>query len=99
MEANKSTSDFYTITQKSPETYLYSDESRQSSPLSDIPDSVGDNEHHGDHATPGDQLRMETEKWSYLQLNKGENELDIQPPDGNSKRSHQDRLADPVPGV
>ena len=71
LEANEPTSDSYTITQKSPETYLYSDESHQSSPLSDIPDSVGDNEHHEGDATPEDLLRMGTEKWSHLQLNQG----------------------------
>ena len=100
IDASEPFSEFSTIPQRSSETNPYFDNSRNSSPLSDIPDSVGDEEHYEeDDATPEDQLRRETEEWSRLQLNRGDRDSGIQPSDATPKRSRQDRLAEPTPGT
>ncbi|MCJ1343422.1 hypothetical protein MMC31_001615, partial [Peltigera leucophlebia] len=70
------------IIRKSYVTYPYFDESYASSPLSDIPDSVRDEEHHEeDDVTPEEQLKRESEEWSRLQLNRRDRDLNIQPLD------------------
>ena len=100
MDASEPVPELNTIPQNNYGTHPYSDESRTSSLLSDIPYSVGDEEHpEENNDTPEDQLRRETEEWSRLQLNKGDRDLGIQPPDAASKRSRQDLLADPTPGT
>lgn len=70
MEANKSISNSYIITQKSPETYFNSDELCQLSLFSDILDSVKENKHLKDDPTFKNQLKIETKKWLHLPLNK-----------------------------
>ncbi len=75
----------------------YSKESRSSSPLSDIPDSVGDEEEKNNNDTPDNQLRKEIEKRSHLQLNKRDRDSSIQLSDIFHKRSRQERLTNPNP--
>lgn len=66
----------------------------------DIPDSVEDKKHHEEvDITPEDQLRRETEEWSHFQLNRGDKELDIQSLNTIPKRSHQNRVTNPILGT
>ena len=93
LDASEPTPEWHTIPRKSSQTYPYSDESRSSSPLSDIPDPVGDQEHEEeDGATSEDEE-------SRLQLNRGDRDSGIQPSDATPKRSRQDRLTEPTPGT
>ena len=79
LDASKSILVFNIIPYKNNMTYPYPDESRGSSPLSDIPDLVGDKEHYEEeNATFEDiQLRKKTEKESRLQLNRGDRDSSI----------------------
>ena len=100
-DTSEPTPEWHTIPRKSSQTHPYSDESRGSSPLSDIPDSVGDEEHYEENdATPEDQLRKETEEWSRLQFNRGDRDSGIQLSDATTtKRSRQERLTEPTSGT
>ena len=101
MDASKSVPEFNTISRKSNKTYPYLDESRGLSPLSNIPDPVGDKQHYEeDNATSEDiQLKKETKEESRLQLNRGDRDSDIQLSDATLKKSRQDRLAKSTPGT
>ncbi len=59
------------------ETNSYSEESRESSPLLDIPDSMGDEEKNNNNDIPEDQPKMKTEEKSYLQLNRKDRDPSI----------------------
>ena len=68
--------------------------------ITEISDSVGDSASELSNLddSPNDQLQRETEEWSHLQLNRGDEEENIQP-QVTSKRSREERLADPTPGT
>lgn len=93
MDSSKPNPESYIIPRKSSKTYPYSDKSHGSSPLSNIPDPVGDEEHDKeDYATSED-------KESCLQLNRGDRDFGIQPLDATPKRSREDWLIKPTPGT
>lgn len=98
LDASKPITELNSIPRKSFETYPYSEKSRASSPLLDIPDSVEDEGHKESNEIPADQLRRETEEWSRLQLNKEDRDSSIQLSDVAPKRSRQKKLADPTSG-
>ncbi len=75
------------IPHKDFETNLYFEDSRLSSPLSDILDSLEDEEKKNNNDTPDDQLGEETEDRSHLQLNRGDRDSSIQPSDIVPKQS------------
>ena len=87
LNASKPTPKFNTILYK---VYLYSNESRNSSPLSDIPDWIGDKEDNKE-----DNTTSKNEE-SYLQLNKGDRDSGIQLSDATRKQSRQDYLTKPT---
>ncbi len=98
VDADEPILELNSIPHKELETNPYSEESCTSSPLSDIPDSVGDEEEKNNNDTPDDQLRRKIEERSHLQLNRRDRDSSIQLSDIVPKRSRQEQLADPTPG-
>ena len=97
MDADEPILELNSITHKGFETNPYSEESCASSPLSDIPDSVGDKEEENNNDPLDVQLRREIEERSNLQLNKRNRDSSIQLSDIVLMRSRQERLADLTP--
>ncbi len=95
MDADEPILELNSIPHKRFETNPYSDESRSSLPLLNIPDSEGNEEEKNNNDTPNDQPRKEMEKRSYLQLNKKDRDSSIQISDIVLKRSCQEQLANP----
>ncbi len=87
MDADEPILELNSIPHKGFETNTYSEESRASSPLSDIPDSEGDGEEENNNDTLDDQLRRELEERSHLQLNRRDRDSSIQLSDIAPKRS------------
>ncbi len=98
MDADELVLELNSIPHQGFETNFYSEESRASSPISDIPGSVGDEEEENYNDTPDDQLRREIEEKSYLQLNSRDRDPSIELSDIVPERSRQEQLADPNPG-
>ena len=71
MDTDESILELNSIPCKGFETNLQSEESYALLPLSDISDSVEDEEKKNHNDIPDDQLRRETEERSHLQLNMG----------------------------
>ena len=92
LDASKPTPEFNTILNK---TYSYSDDLRGSSPLSDISDLAGDEEHDEEEYSSSS---LEDEE-SRLQFNRGDRDSSIQFSDATPKRSRQNRLTKPTPGT
>ena len=90
LDTSEPTPEFNTIPCK---TYPYSNESCDSSPLSDIPDLVGDKEYDEEKNAFSS---LENEK-SRLQLNRGDRDSNIQLSETTPKQSRQNRLIKPTP--
>ncbi len=98
MDAHEPILELNSISHKGFKKNPYSEESYSSSPLSDIPDSLGDEEEENKNDTPDDQFRREIEKRSHLLLNRRGRDLGIQLSNIILKRSRQDQLANLTPG-
>ncbi len=98
LDADEPILELNSIPHKGFETNPYSEESRVSSPLSDIPDSVRDEEEENNNNTPDDQPKSEIKEWSHLQLNRRDRDSSIQLSDIVPKGSRQERLVDLTPG-
>ena len=98
LDADEPILELNSIPHKGFETNPYFEESRASSTLSDIPDSLKDEEEKNNNDTPDNQLRREIDEKSQLQLNRRDRDSSIQLSNIVPKRSRQKRLADPTSG-